>query len=640
MTTHLRVCIGAHEALHDPGQPGALFAAAPTAQATLDALGTVHHANAAFLTLLQIDHNQACGRPFHQHLVRSSQRVWFDHVRGLFAGGAGGTVDLQVRAGDRTRWLRVSTAPLRDQHPAVAVINALDITDERQAQARLAASEQSFRDLVERSPDAMLVHRHGVVLYANRTAHGLLSPTRALAGVPVETLFHTDDHGHLQGRWQAARRGERAESTRVRLRTAQGASVPAEVVALSARFHGQPALVTVARDRRLQVELEERLAQADRLNNLGVLAACLAHEINNPLTYMQQNTEMVLDDLDQLRGDLDAGPECLGEVLARASEYLHDVREGQGRVADLVAEMKLLSSAPREPGAVQVAEVVEKAARIARRHLKHRATLELDLAPAPPVRAVEGRLFQVVLNLLVNAAQAIDEGDVASNRVSVQLRAEEDGWLTLAISDTGCGMDSHTLARIFDPFFTTKAERDGTGLGLAICQDVVQEMGGRITVDSAVGAGARFVVRLPANTPEQQAPVAGCQRHAPAEGLRVLLVEDDPGVRAALRRSLGRTQEVTEAPSSREAIALLDAGESFDLVLTDLLMADGSGPELHAWLLDHRPELAPRVAFMTGATLSREAREFAARAGRPLLEKPLTEADLNALLARVAQVIV
>ncbi len=248
--------------------------------------------------------------------------------------------------------------------------------------------------------------------------------------------------------------------------------------------------LTQARDRYLAArrltELERRLLETERVYALGVVAAGVAHEIRNPLT-------AVLTSLEMARAAL-AGPVRTEANVAEAAMLVADALKSAHGLLDITRSMDLTTRS-RKDSEVDLREVVELALRVVSPTLRMRARVELALEPVPPVWASSTRLGQVVMNLLVNAVEALDPARAPENRVRVALARMGDG-LELSVSDNGKGIPESELPRIFDPFFTTKQD-GGTGLGLAISRRIVAELGGEISAASIPGAGTTFVVRLP-----------------------------------------------------------------------------------------------------------------------------------------------
>jgi signal transduction histidine kinase len=264
-----------------------------------------------------------------------------------------------------------------------------------------------------------------------------------------------------------------------------GEFVPMEVAFSVVTLAGEPAIVAFLRDISERKATEARLALSDRMATLGRLAAGVAHEINNPIGYVALNLESLSRELSKL--DIGASPP-VAPALASA-------REGLARVATIVRDLLDLSAgsgAERWP--VDVRSVLESAVNIVMHAIRGRARLVRRYSDVPPLRTDPARLGQVLLNLLFNAVQSFADRDEERNEISLEIASPEPELVTICISDNGCGIETHALARIFEPFYTTKAA--GTGLGLAICQNLIASLGGCIEVQSHVGVGSAFTVRL------------------------------------------------------------------------------------------------------------------------------------------------
>ncbi|HEX8703417.1 MAG TPA: ATP-binding protein [Myxococcaceae bacterium] len=247
-------------------------------------------------------------------------------------------------------------------------------------------------------------------------------------------------------------------------------------------------------------ELEQRLFQADRLAALGTLAAGVAHEVSNPLSYVSTNLNFALGELAKVLSSLEKGaaePATLEHTVREALDALSEAREGALRIRQIVGDLKTFARGQDTAGSrANARRAIEACFSIASMELRHRAQLIQRLEDVPEVRGSEARLGQVFLNLLINAAQAIPEGAPDKNRVEVRLRAEGQ-WVVAEVEDTGAGIPPELHKRIFDPFFSTRPAGVGTGLGLSICHGIVTELGGEISVHSTPGQGSCFRVRLP-----------------------------------------------------------------------------------------------------------------------------------------------
>jgi CheY-like chemotaxis protein len=236
------------------------------------------------------------------------------------------------------------------------------------------------------------------------------------------------------------------------------------------------------------------------------------------------------------------------------------------------------------------------------------------------------------MHLLVNAAHAIGEGDVEAHEIRITTSTDAAGRVVVEVRDTGHGLPAGVLGRLFEPFFTTKPIGGGVGLGLSVCRNIVTAMGGQITASNNDDRGATFRVVLPA-APAPSAPEGTPDAEASGRRGNVLIVDDEPMVGASLARLL-RGHDVTVLTRASEALALLAAGRSFDLILSDLMMPEMSGVELYQQLEELFPDAAPRVVFVTGGAFSPAARAFLDRVANERLNKPVDAQVLRALVRR------
>jgi len=407
-----------------------------------------------------------------------------------------------------------------------------------------------------------------------------------------------------------------------------------------------PAVERELRDAVLRAErtkMQEQLLISDRMASVGTLAAGVAHEINNPLAVLMANLTFAAEDIAELRQDVRskengvAGEEATNDRLAtrlrEIEEPLRDAREAADRIRLIVRDLKIFSRGDEEKrGAVDIRRVLESSLRMAWNEIRHRAQLVKDYGNVPPVEGNEGRLGQVFLNLIVNAAQAMPEGRADQSEIRITTKQDDVGRVVVEVRDTGSGIPESVLSKIFDPFFTTKPIGVGTGLGLAICHRIVTAIGGQIVVESQVGKGTVIRTILPVAledasevTPPPVALVSGRRG-------RILVVDDEPMLGIAVRRMLSGEHEVLAVTSAQDAIGRLSQGERFDVILCDLMMPEVTGMDLHAELLRIAPEQAEKVVFMTGGAFTSRAREFLDQVRNPRVEKPFDVGNLRALV--------
>jgi signal transduction histidine kinase len=391
-----------------------------------------------------------------------------------------------------------------------------------------------------------------------------------------------------------------------------------------------------AQHRMERAQLEAQLLISDRMASVGTLAAGVAHEINNPLAALMANLDFAIRDLDVLRGSLrseSAENDWVAVRLGEIEEPLRDAKDCADRVRQIVRDLKIFSRSEEvERGAVDVRRVIESSIRMAWNELRHRARLVKEYGEVPPVEANEGRLGQVFLNLIVNAAQAIPEGSADKNEVRISTKLDAQGRVVVEVKDTGGGIPEEIMPRIFDPFFTTKPVGVGTGLGLAICRRIVTDLGGSIAVESQVGKGTTIRTALPAATISAEPARPSIPPAVAVRRSRILIVDDEAAVGRALERMLSTEHEVKVLAAARDAIEHIARGERFDLILCDLMMPQVTGMDLHDELTRIAPDQAERMVFMTGGAFTSRAREFLEQARNPRLEKPFDTATLRALV--------
>ncbi len=391
-----------------------------------------------------------------------------------------------------------------------------------------------------------------------------------------------------------------------------------------------------AETRREAKRMHEQLVISDRLASVGMLAAGVAHEINNPLAVIMSNLEFAMLYLFASRPEL--GPSLtessdLTRLRAQIGEPLKDAREAAERVRDIVRDLKLFSRSSDEVGPVDVQRTLESSLRMAWNEIRHRARLVKDYSEVPPVEANESKLGQVFVNLLVNAAQAMPEGDAEHNVIRVTTRVDPSSRVLIEVHDSGMGIPPENLSRIFDPFFTTKPIGAGTGLGLAICHRIVDAFGGDIRVKSTLGRGTSFQVLLPRSRP--YAFEKAVSRTGAAEARRrgkVLIVDDEAAFGVIVRRVLSPEHDVTAVTSAAGALEVVRAGHRFDVILCDLMMPQMTGMDLHAELSRLAPDQAARMVFLTGGAFTAGARAFLDEVPNQRIEKPFDNESLHALV--------
>jgi two-component system cell cycle sensor histidine kinase/response regulator CckA len=572
------------------------------------------------------------------------EALWAHAVR----EGAGASIDTVRRRSDGSLIeVSLSMAPLRDAEGRVVGMMAAfeDRTGSHKlegARARLAAILEATTDFVS------MADPNGVVTYLNRAGRALVGADEA-EPLPRFTLADLVPEPVLGRLFEevfpaAERRG--AWSGQLALRHRDGSVIPVLMVVLAHRDSagGIEYYSAIARDLRERLEAEaairkteEQLRQAQKMEAIGRLAGAIAHDFNNLLTILLSAGELALA---KLPSDHPARSDLL--AIQKASE----------RASALTRQLLAFSRRQvSEPENVDLNALVSGLEGMLRRVLGETIRIDVRLGPElGNVRAGKGQLEQVLMNLAVNARDAMPSGGLLTiETANVELGADADvtasdgvepragAYVRLRVSDTGVGMESETQAHIFEPFFTTKEPDRGTGLGLATVYGIVKQSGGFITVRSEKHVGTTFDIYLPRvwEAGEPAAPQA--EPSAPDGGAEtILLVEDDPALRALARRVLkAHGYHVFSAADAESALALSAGYEGpIHLLLSDVVMPGKPGPALARELKRRRPEL--RVLFMSGYTESVMADQQLFGSHAHVLAKPFLP---RTLLARVREVL-
>jgi PAS domain S-box-containing protein len=544
-------------------------------------------------------------------------------------------------------WISVNARPLVDsrgrRRGAVAVFR--EVTEERAARMAADRAQRDLRRVIEHSPVGIAVVRNDRWIFVNHAmaqALGYDAPEK-LIGRKRSEVVHPGDWPQIKARSTEPIVGADGRlEYEMRYRRADGDyAVMESSIAQLAEFDGAPALLVTARNVTERNRLQTQLRVSERLVSVGTLAAGVAHEINSPLAAVLGHLEWLSSRLQRLVCEASAPSEPPLAEQARAIDNLcklvepvREAKEAAERVRLIVHDLKVLSRAEEDlRGPVDLTRVLDSASRLAWNEIRHRSRFVKDYPGQLPLAfGNEARLGQVVLNLLINAAQAIPEGQVDRNEIRLTAWPEPSGQVTIEVHDTGLGIPADVLCRIFDPFFTTKPLGVGTGLGLSICHRIVADYGGQIDVQSEPGKGTRFrvVLRVADGHAHRAAPMPQAAR--PHRRGRVMVLDDDAAIGATLKLILSEWHDVTALTSPREALRMLRAGERYDVVLCDVMMPEMTAMDFHAALASPMPETAGDIVFLTGGAFTVTAREFLDRIPNARFDKPF---DLTRLIALV-----
>ncbi len=626
-----------------------LLESAPDAILLVDAGGTIKLANRRTEEMFGYPPGQLYGAAVELLVPGRLRDVHLGHRAGYAAEpraremGAGR--ELSGRRRDGTEFpVEIQLSPMRDDVEELTVTIVRDVSTRRMVeQERLElAREQAGRaeaELARERLSAILAEADVVVWEADlqRSRFTFVSQrAEDLLGYPVASWLEQEhfwqgivDPGDLQQAVESSREAiEKSEDHQFEYRVARadGESVwLRDHVRVIGQDGGERRLSGVTVDVTQRHDLERRLLQSQKMDAVGQLAGGVAHDFNNLLVVISGYTELLI-----------------GRVTDELSlEHLREISVAADRAGNLIAQLLAFGRrAPSIPAPVDLNLLIEGIQPMLRRLIEGDIELALDLAPAlPMVSADPGQLEQVLVNLVINARDAMPLGGqlcVSTSCSDLQEHEAEPLGLAagrhavLRVSDDGSGMTQETKERVFEPFFTTKDTGKGTGLGLATVYGIVDQSGGSIAVDTELGVGTAIAVYLP-----EAVPVAGeAQEPGPGHRPTVLVVEDEAAVRRLVRSILeGAGYRILEASNGREALASLRGRDRADLLLTDVVMPDVTGPELVSHLSEFEHPVP--VLFMSGYADSQLLRRGVSEEAVSILHKPFTADELTNMVEQV-----
>jgi signal transduction histidine kinase/CheY-like chemotaxis protein len=376
----------------------------------------------------------------------------------------------------------------------------------------------------------------------------------------------------------------------------------------------------LVRDVTAEAELRAKLLEAERLAAMGLVAASVCHEIKQPLAFATTSVEILAREL-----------ASSGNTGERSSAALADVREAIQRLADIAANVGVVAPRDHHDATTDLKRPTLAAVDLCASELRGRGRVRVDVDDLPRVALREGELCQVITNLLLNAAHAVEPSRAAMNEIHITGAVVSEGMLCLSVADNGRGIAPAHVGRVFEPFFTTKEPGRGTGLGLFASRRIVENAGGKLEVESRLGLGTVAKVTLPiaGQATSAEAASSSARRHS------VLVVDDDASFLRSLKLLLEDTHDVVVADRSEDALEFLRATPArFDAVLCDLSMPNVDGVSFYEWMADLG--IADRFVLMTAGAFTARGESFVRRTDCPRIAKPFTPDALTRVIARVA----
>lgn len=383
-------------------------------------------------------------------------------------------------------------------------------------------------------------------------------------------------------------------------------------------------------------DLRLRLEHSDRLACLGQLTAGVAHEINNPATYVLGNLRQIGEVVDRLiAGDGKPGD------LELVADMTKDSRQGIDLIASISRELKFYARDDDDSTEIiDIEELIDNSSTMTLNEIRYRARFEKHIEDVPNIRGSRAKLSQVLVNLLINAAHAIQEGSTQDN--SVQILAKQQGdKVIIQVKDTGTGIPKDILKNIFKPYYTTKAHGHGTGLGLSICQEIIENHNGSLTVSSRENIGTTFSIELPVPSDmniskKKRAATEPPELPCESSRRRILLIDDEPLLLKSLARMLQSHHDVSVANGGAKGLSCLQENTDFDLIICDLMMPEVDGFHVYENLSREFPQLVPRLIFLSGGVFTERMSTFLEESKPRLLDKPVSRDALLEVIDEVA----
>ncbi|MFN8583084.1 MAG: ATP-binding protein [Gemmatimonadaceae bacterium] len=478
---------------------------------------------------------------------------------------------------------------------------------------------------METAPDAIItVDDRGHITALNKTFEVATGIPRGRAmGAGVLDVIDPRDRDLVASMFRATLQGT-VQRGEVRFLHREGGTGWASIVA-SPLYSGGVAngALAIVRNITQEKRVVEQMMRHERMAAVGHLVSGLSHELNNPLASVMALGELLVE-----------SPALPPEEHESAELILDEARRAAKIIGNLLAFAR---QQPSQKSPLDINVLVAQAVDMRRYALQlDNMMVDVRLTPhLPPVLADASQLQQVLLNLLANAEQALT--DWPGERHLSVLTTRTGDHVAVTVTDSGPGIQPENRARIFDPFFTTRGVGKGTGLGLSVAEGIVRDHGGRIYVESSLGAGATFVVELPLARPAGDPVTTSKEWPVPVKPLRLLVVDDEAGIREALTRLLSRMGHAVDAAADGFEARERLASRTYDRILLDVRMPGLSGDTLYRELADRSQDLASRVIFLTGDSENATLQSFVASTGCPCITKPFTLDDVRRSIADVVQ---
>lgn len=625
-----------------------LYEHAPVGYLTLSLDGKITECNLTGALLLEVDKAELQGKPLTAFIHVEDQDAYYLWRQRRFPLDRPPALELRLRRGPEFFWARLEVGTTRNEDGAPSWRVAIsDVEGLKSAERAVASSERRYRTLFDGALEALftLSPPEWRVSSANEAAEALFPGATMIgrglweASPPLQKEGLRSEEAYQAAIGAAVQTG--SEEFEWHHQRANGETFPATVRLARLEIEGEPLILASVRDEAEARRAQQAEARLERRANLSVLASGLAHELNNPLALLYQHLEELQHTVPALSAavkyasrvsqDALGGSAYAAMLGAQVTAALEDstLQAMVGRVAEafhaaqrILRMSRALGTFARlenvDGGPAELGRAINLAVSLLPEQLIERVSVQASSDEASWVRGTEGLVSQLVLNLVLNGA-GLEAKEAARPRSVRVTQHGEPSSVVVEIADDGPGVTAERLASYFEPTSAHLGQLGLSGLGLTICRNIVEEIGASITVESPPSGGTQVRVRFeraPAPKPPPEAPAQ------PGRRGRILIVDDEPGLRQSLSRVLQPLHDVVSVASGLEAQVTLKLDKGFDLIISDLMMPGLGGLGLCDWLEHAHPQLARRILFMTGGSLDPKTKASIERAGHPTLEKP------------------
>ncbi len=600
---------------------------------TTDRNAMVKYVSPNIYRLTGYEAHEVIGKNFTEFVHPSDLEGRIEMFLKILGGAEQITEYRMITKSGEIKWARTNARPILRDGEVVGIQGALvDISDRKEIEEALRRSEEKYRILVENSKDAIFVVQGDHLKFMNPSASDILGYTcESIADRPFLEFVHADDREMIINRNRQRLDGESLlDSISFRIINRLGDIRDVELNAVLITWEGNPAVLSFLRDVTLQKRMEGQLRNAQKMEALGTLSGGIAHNFNNLLMGINGNASLSLADL------------ASSTIAYKHLEKIISLVQSGSKLTRQLLEYARGGAC--EMSTVNINQLVKDASETlgaTKKHIQIRFNLSNGV---PCIKADQGQIEQVLLNLLLNSADAMPDGGDVFIETACLKGAQAEGKVTLSknmdyvlikVSDQGTGIPKPILERIFEPFFTTKGMGRGTGLGLSTAYGIVKNHDGDICAQSEVNKGTTFFIYLPALSADDKNPVATLDAREVAGHETILLVDDEPTVldpSATLLEHLGFT--VFKALNGSEAMEIFQKDwERIDLVIMDLILPSMSGKDLYYKLKEINPQV--KVLISSGFSQDGQAEELIAAGCLGFIQKPYNITELSTTMMEI-----